>query len=643
MRAILQGLDERESYGRYLHHGVDPVDLRTVRGTIQWIRDEFAATAQRKARPGTARLVLMDPERFDAPPMLPSLEEFAAACGMEDFSEQEQAEAYAEAYPAISPSGRSASNGKVRQRPPHRARVIARQLDALRWLEEEVEREPAGPAPQDKISAWLNPRIASRLERVGLVTLDMLAAHINATGPRWWRTVPGVGALKALRVVDWLDVHSAAGDLKTLKIAAHAAKARKDTAQAVLDAVVPAAVALLPFEKLVVPESLDGHAGNFRAPISECRIPAHNDHEAIACWLAAKSGEMRPQSNRLAREEGRQDGRRGDPPRLSATQRAYRKEAERLLLWCVLEQKKPISSLSVDDALAYQDFLAAPPDHWCGPRHCQRWTPSWRPLEGALSAVAQRHAMTVLSALFGFLCNERYLTSNPFAAVVKRETFRLAKEPVRALTAAEWEGVQLKLREIETAVAGRRLVRAMRWLYGTDLQLSELVRARCGDLRRQEAPDGPGTARSVWQISVFRVRQLHTVNVPSQLVADLVSELANAGRSVDFTAADTNKLPLLAPLAPGAPETGWSASGLYKAIRAGLHRLSLDGDSLEATVLRKISARTLRRSRTTHALQMMLDSTSSRSPSRAREHVLEKVGQSKYPSLSDKVSLESVV
>jgi len=446
MRAILQGLDERESYGRYLQHGVEPVDLRTVRSTIQWIRDEFAATAHRKARPGTARLVLMDPERFDTASALPSLEEFAAACGMEDFSEQEQAEAYAEAYPAIAPSGRSAAIGKPRQRPPHRARVVSRQLDALRWLEAEIEREPAGPTPEDKISAWLNPQIALRLERAGLITLDMLAAHINANGSRWWRTVPGVGALKARRVVEWLDGHSDAGDLKALKIAAHAAQARKDTAQAVLDAVVPAAAALLPFEKLLVPDSLDGREGRFRAPLSECRLAAHNDHEAIACWLAAKSARAQPQARPMTQAEGRVDGRRDDPPRLNATQRAYRKEAERLLLWCVLEQQKPMSSLSVDDVVTYQGFLAAPPAHWCGPRHCQRWTPHWRPLEGALSAVARRHAMTVLSALFGFLCNEGYLTANPFATVAKPKVSRSAKEPVHVLTPAQWQGVPLTLR-----------------------------------------------------------------------------------------------------------------------------------------------------------------------------------------------------
>jgi len=36
----------------------------------------------------------------------------------------------------------------------------------------------------------------------------------------------------------------------------------------------------------------------------------------------------------------------------------YRKEAERLLLWSVAEMGKPLSSLTHEDCLRYQQFLA---------------------------------------------------------------------------------------------------------------------------------------------------------------------------------------------------------------------------------------------------------------------------------------------
>ena len=56
MRGLLQGLDERELWNRYLRSEGEPTDRRTVRQTIAWIRDEFAAAAQREDRPGTCLL-----------------------------------------------------------------------------------------------------------------------------------------------------------------------------------------------------------------------------------------------------------------------------------------------------------------------------------------------------------------------------------------------------------------------------------------------------------------------------------------------------------------------------------------------------------------------------------------------------------
>ena len=121
---------------------------------------------------------------------------------------------------------------------------------------------------------------------------------------------------------------------------------------------MPAGTAVRPLEKLVVPAELDGSEGRFRAPVSQCQLKATNDHEAVRCWLASK----RPSHG-------------GDGA--CATERAYRKEAERLLLWCVLERKEALSSLSTRDAAAFRDFLASPPPAWCGPRYHQRWSPLW--------------------------------------------------------------------------------------------------------------------------------------------------------------------------------------------------------------------------------------------------------------------------
>jgi hypothetical protein len=88
---------------------------------------------------------------------------------------------------------------------------------------------------------------------------------------------------------------------------------------------------------------------SFRAAPERCLIAASNDHEAIAAWLASKKPAH------------------GDAD-MSPTQRAYRREAERLLLWAILGRREALSSLSVEDAAAFRDFLRNPSANWCGPR-----------------------------------------------------------------------------------------------------------------------------------------------------------------------------------------------------------------------------------------------------------------------------------
>ncbi|MEJ8850019.1 phage integrase family protein [Variovorax rhizosphaerae] len=281
MRALAQGLDEKASWNRYLHLEGEYTDVRTVRRTIAWIRDQFAAAARRENKPGTARLILMDAERItaEAPAApakaLPSLAEFAAANGLEDFSEEEQLEAYQDAYPAGKKENGAGQGGGSKGQRSRRARVVERQLEALRWLQALVAQDPK---PGDSVAAWINPSMAGRLERAGLTTLSSLVAHINGVGARWWGMVPGVGEGKAARIVEWLQANEA---VLGLRVGVHVAQPRMQLASATLEAVVPAATAIRPYEKFVLPAELDGRAGRFRAPPEKCLLMAGNDHEAI--------------------------------------------------------------------------------------------------------------------------------------------------------------------------------------------------------------------------------------------------------------------------------------------------------------------------------------------------------------------------
>lgn len=155
----------------------------------------------------------------------------------------------------------------------------------------------------------------------------------------------------------------------------------------------------VPLDQLTVPVPLDGRCGVNRAPGGLGKlIEADTDLAAINAWLAEFDHSLQ-------------------------TQRNYRKEAERLLLWSLLERGKPLSSLMREDLQAYEAFLADPQPRarWCGSR-VPRYSERWRPFEGPLSASSQRQALVIINALFTHLVNAGYLLGNPLALMRRRRS-----------------------------------------------------------------------------------------------------------------------------------------------------------------------------------------------------------------------------
>ena len=575
MRALAQGLDERASWDRYLRLEGEHSDLRTVRKTIAWIRDEFAAAAIRKHKPGTARLILFDPDRFAAAPVLPSLQEFAEANGMEDFSEAEQVEAYEDAFPQ---SSRTSARGTAGV-DSRRGRLIQRQLDALRWLQATVAQDPS---PGDSVDAWLNPSQARRLRRAGVTTLAGLVERINSVGSRWWVQVPGVGPLKASRIQEWLQANAEA---LGLNIGRHVGQPIRTLSQATLASVVPAATAIRPLEKFVVPEHLDGRAGRYRAPLDQCCLKVLSDHEAIQQWLATKQSVG------------------ASAHALSSTQRAYRKEVERLLLWAILVRKAALSSLTADDMAAYAAFLAEPPVSWCGPRHQQRWSPLWRPLEGPLQPPALRHALGILRSLFGFLMENGYVTHNPVAMIAATAPQQLSKRAPRALTARHWEHVDAVLQRQASTVSGRRLRRAIRWIYATGLRLAEISSLKCEDFVEVTRSGGDDTVTSSWVVTVGgRGGRKRQVPVPVALVSEYGDELALHGFDGHVSAAGNHGIHLLARFDSGSRRPApLSASSLYQTSKAFFAEAAAGLDPADAAELKKASTQWIRHAPIAHA------------------------------------------
>ena len=162
-----------------------------------------------------------------------------------------------------------------------------------------------------------------------------------------------------------------------------------------------------PLEYLRLPEDLDGRNGSNRAgPEVVCQLAANNDLDAVQAWLAEFH----------------------DSPQ---TLRTYRKEAERLLLWALMERGKPLSSLTREDCLCYEVFLADPQprDRWCGPK-APRFSGRWRPLMGPLSPASRRMALLIINALFSYLVKAGYLAGNPLALARRR---RRGHQPLREI------------------------------------------------------------------------------------------------------------------------------------------------------------------------------------------------------------------
>lgn len=528
MRAVVQGLDTRGSWDRYLRLEGEHDDIRNVRRTIQWIRDEFAAAAKRHERFGTARLVQIDASRIvEKTQALPSLEEFIEEFGLYDFSESEQLEHYQERYGAQTGSA------------SRRARLIAKQLEALAWLESLEAQAP--PKATDPLESWINPDVAAHFAAVGIRTIRHLVDRINGMGQRWWSGIPAVGAIKARRVTEWLRANEASTGLR---LGAHIEVKRSALAAQTLARVVARATAIVPLEKLVIPPELDGAAGLNRAPQHACQIPAKNDMDAVCAWIRGKQGLTAEEKADLKRKRGVDPAAPEGPldwlGYLSHTQRAYRKEAERLLLWSVLQRKKALSSLLPEDCAAYAAFLAnpVPTDAWCAPRSREKWSPLWRPFEGPLSPRAQRHAVTILKNLFQFLSKNGYLLANPWDTIATPEALN-RMDGQRALTPGQWRFVEARLAQLPATSAAMRLRLALLLIYATGLRLSEAVKLRVGDLRHvRYAAAGEGGASAGlegWELAVGgKGRQRRHIPIPTEICATLSCYLVSRGLHADL-------------------------------------------------------------------------------------------------------------
>ncbi|MGF6506135.1 phage integrase family protein [Paraburkholderia sp. 32] len=316
------------------------------------------------------------------------------------------------------------------------AKGAALAIDALRTA------RPREPQIADDIAQWFSPRAVRVLHAYGITTLADLTVRIPRRR-QWWKAVPGLGTASARSIEAFFAAWPALTDrARGLVVASQ----RGD---------------IVPWETLKLPHEVDGSAGTFRAPPATCTLDASNDYEAVQTWLSLHES--------------------------PATQRTYRKEAERLILWAIVERGRALSSLTTEDAIAYRTFLRhpAPRGRWIGPVR-PRTSPDWRPFNGTLSARSVAHALSILGALFRWLVEQRYVLANPFAGIkVRGGKTASTLDASRAFTDGEWALVRTMAEGLEwshgwTVPAAQRLRFLLDFGFATGLRASELVGATLG-------------------------------------------------------------------------------------------------------------------------------------------------------------------
>ncbi len=206
---------------------------------------------------------------------------------------------------------------------------------------------------------------------------------------------------------------------------------------------------------------------------TDCYILAENDVAAVKIWVQQFK----------------------DTP---TTQRAYQKEAERLLLWCTFEKGLALSSLKAEHFEEYFAFLQNPPTNWLGSTkelRAARYSLKWRPLIAPLKKASLLFAVRVISCLMNYLVEAKYLKSNPIKLIKKYRERSIDLEEqkyqvwARMLEADEWEAVQETLQNLpESTIKEQRyktriqLLFALLYLLG--LRIHEVANATWGSFRK---------------------------------------------------------------------------------------------------------------------------------------------------------------
>lgn len=523
----MSGLSLNELAPRYLAAFGDDdggVDLRVAKTTLKRVLGDLGAVAFRLGIEGAGTL-WRQAGRIKIEASGPSLEDFRA--GLEygdDISESELIELYKERHSDESTIAQKRSLKR-------RSRLVQRQLNFLQNL------EPYLSAPlgwKDDVRGWFDDTLATLLVEQHIITIDALVIKIASRPDDWFSGLTSIGTVKAKRIENFLV--SSLGPLD------HALADKGIDVARLRFLEQPEQRQVLQLSTFNTSHNSYGNqnifdeAVNFQLslPISDTprvsAINACNDYEAMQVWLGLKGSK--------------------------ATVSLYEREVVRLIAWSRNSRRKQLTELTVEDALAFRDFLMDVPitaQVKKGPQigFQKRKSKVSNDLvsipgfaQSKLSASSIKKTLVVLSGFFNWLFKVRYARANPFADVkpipslpgvnagttkatdteslamarVHKETVvdrTLPKEAVDAILGFLHRDHEIK--DIEFAARSRFI---FKFAYMTGMRISELAAARRDHL--EYIPANIDGESGGWILHVIGKRLKHReVPIPQLLIDEL--------------------------------------------------------------------------------------------------------------------------
>lgn len=451
--------------------------------------------------------------------------------------------------------------------------------------------------PDDRLCGLLPEDLAAPMAARGLETVEDLYECAAALGSTWFRRIEGLSAPQAAGIVGWLDrCGRAVGEVSERFYPTGFGP--KDELRRLHDVPAEFDPEIRPLEEIRLPPERSGARGANRAPAAACALSAADDLEAIRTWLNARAGNP----NTFA---------------------SYRKEAERFLLWCLVEKRTALSDIRADAAAEYLRWLEelgrtddrtfarrwrVPQSRWIGPKNTGRSTPAWRPYNGPLSPASRRNAIVVVRQLFNFLKRTGYLIFNPFDQVSPKVPLLKGEGAPqafadRSLTPDQWAAVVAHLELLPEGLPRERMKLILMLGRSLGLRASEMLEAKTGWIVRRHVGFAERNAIEV----VGKGSKVRRLPLTAEQLGIIRSALA--ARGIGDIRRCPPETPLIVNLGRGRRPGGpMSRSGLYRVLEAFFGRVADEialTAPLDAAKLRASSTHWLRHSFAVEALKEM--------------------------------------